>query len=51
MLPVGIFSRKPNSNGIRASKAGKVLDEAKRDVKRPKDEVAQKRQQKQGGKR
>lgn len=38
-------------SGIRATKAGKVLDEAKRDVKRPKDEVAAKRQQKNGGKR
>ena len=46
---MGIFGK----SGIRATKAGEVLDEAKRDVKRPrKDEVAAKRQQKnQGGKK
>lgn len=38
-------------SGIRATKAGKVLDEAKRDVKRPKDEVKAKRDSKSGGKK
>lgn len=38
-------------SGIRATKAGKVLDEAKRDVKRPKDEVAAKRESRNGGKK
>ena len=46
---MGFFGK----SGIRVTKAGEVLDEAKRDVKRPrKDEVAAKRQQKnQGGKK
>jgi len=44
---MGIFSK--NAGKIRATKAGRVLDEAKRDVRRPKDQVAAKRQQKQQG--
>ena len=44
---MGIFGK----SGIRATKAGEVLDEAKRDVKRPKDEVKAKRDSKSGGKK
>ena len=46
---MSIFNR--NAGKIRATKAGRVLDEAKRDVKRPKDEVKAKRDQKSGGKK
>jgi len=44
---MGIFSK--NAGKIRATKAGRVVDDAKRDVKR-KDEVAAKRDQKNQGK-
>jgi hypothetical protein len=50
MLPVGIFSKKPNAGKIHATKAGRFLADVQRDVAK-KDEVAQQRAKKQGGKR
>lgn len=48
---MGIFGKsKPNAGRIRATKAGRVLDDAKRDVDR-KDEVKAKRDQKNAGKK
>lgn len=48
---MGIFGKsKPNAGRIRSTKAGRVLDDAKRDVDR-KDEVAQQRAKKSGGKK
>lgn len=49
---MSIFSRKPSAPKIRSTRAGRVLDDAKRDVKRKgKDEVAEQRNKKSGGKK
>lgn len=47
---MGIFGKKPTAGRIRATKAGRVLDDARRDVKR-KDEVKAQRDKKNGGKK
>lgn len=47
---MGIFSKKPNSNKIHATKAGRFLAEIEREQKAKKDEVAAQRAKKQGKK-
>lgn len=42
---MGIFSKKPSAGKIHATRAGRVLDEAQREIDRGRDEVARKREQ------